>query len=299
MLSTMKRITLACLVGLAGLGAALGFAQETKSAKKRPAPKQAESAALPDNVSIEKDIVYAKYGPRELLLDVYRPKERSASPLPCIVVVHGGGWKNGDKQRFARHAAFLASKGFATACIGYRLLPEVGIPECVQDCKAAVRFVRANASRYGLDPDRIGAIGGSAGAHLVAMLATSHKAEKLEGGGGNPGVSSRVQAVVAMAAPTDLTATMERNGLTPDIARAMSPVTYVDRDSAPLLLLHGEADQAVPLRQSEIIFAKYQAAGAQAELVKNPSGHGFWNQERFTEAMERAAAFFREQLAAK
>jgi dipeptidyl aminopeptidase/acylaminoacyl peptidase len=76
-------------------------------------------------------------------------------------------------------------------------------------------------------------------------------------------------------------------------------VTYVDRDSAPLLLLHGEADQAVPMRASEIILTKYQAAGASAELVKNPSGHGFWNQEGFTETMDRAVAFFREKLAAK
>ena len=294
----MKRLTLGCLVGIAGVAVAVGFAQETKRAK-RAAPKPAETFALPDNVSVEKDIVYARYGTRELMLDLYRPKARSAAAIPCIVVVHGGGWKNGDKQRFARHAAYLASQGFAAACIGYRLLPEVGIPECVQDCKAAVRWVRANAGRHGIDPERIGAIGGSAGAHLVAMLATSAKAGKLEGGGGNPGVSSRVQAVVAMAAPTDLSEMAERLGLDKATATAMSPVTYVDRDAAALLLLHGEADRAVAMRQSEIMLAKYRAAGASAELVKNPSGHGFWNQEQFTETMERATAFFREKLAAK
>jgi dipeptidyl aminopeptidase/acylaminoacyl peptidase len=102
-----------------------------------------------------------------------------------------------------------------------------------------------------------------------------------------------------MAAPTDLTANAERLGLTPAAAAAMSPVTYVDRDSAPLLLLHGEADTAVPMRQSELILAKYQAAGASAELVKNPGAHGFWNGDRFTESMDRAAAFFREKLGAK
>lgn len=271
-------------------------AQDAKS-PKRGAAKKAESFVLPANVSIEKNIVYARYGSREVMLDLYLPKERTASPLPCVVVIHGGGWRSGDKQRFARHAAYLASKGFAAACIGYRLLPEVGVPECVQDCKAAVRWVRANAARYGLDPDRIGTIGGSAGAHLVAMLGTSYKVKKLEGVGGNPGGSSRVQAVVALAAPTNLTEMGERLGMDAATARAMSPVTYVDRDSAPLLLLHGEADQAVPLRQSEIILAKYQAAGASARLVKNPKGHGFWNQELFTETMDRAVAFFREQLA--
>jgi acetyl esterase/lipase len=279
------------------LASTLAFAQEPK-APKRAAPKKAEAAAtLPDNVSVEKDLVYARYGTRELMLDLYRPKEKSSAPLTCIVVVHGGGWKAGDKQRFARHAAYLASQGFAAACIGYRLLPEVGIPECVQDTKAAVRWVRANAARYNLNPDRIGAIGGSAGAHLVALLGTSAKATKLEGNGGNPGVSSRVQAVVAMAAPTDLTAMHERLGLDEATAKAMSPVTYVDRDSAPLLLLHGEADTAVPMRQSEIILAKYQAAGASAKLEKNPGPHGFWNQDRFTETMDRATVFFREKLA--
>lgn len=293
-----KRLSLVCLLGVAGLVATTDFAQEAKS-PKRAATKQASDTVLPDNVTIERNIVYAKYGTRELMLDLYRPKGRSASPLPCIVVVHGGGWRNGDKQRFARHAAYLASQGFVTACIGYRLLPEVGIPECVQDAKAAVRWVRANASRHGIDPERIGAIGGSAGAHLVAMLGTSHKVGKLEGAGGNPGVSSRVQAVVAMAAPTDLTTRMDRTGLDAGTAKAMSPMTYVDRDSAPLLLLHGEADTAVPLRESELILAKYQAAGAAAELVKNPGGHGFWNQDRFTESMDRATAFFRKTLAAK
>ena len=294
----MKRLTLGCLLVFAAFVSSTGFAQDAKS-PRRPAAKRAAVTALPDNVSVEKDIVYAKYGPRELMLDLYRPKEASPSPLPCIVVVHGGGWRNGDRQRFARHAAYLASKGFVTACIGYRLLPEVGIPECVQDTKAAVRWVRANASRYGIAPDQIGAIGGSAGAHLVAMLATSHKEKQLEGAGGNPGVSSRVQAAVVMAGPTDLTARTERNGLDQGTARAMSPLTYVDRDSAPLLLLHGQADTAVLLRESELILAKYQAAGAPAELVTNPDGHGFWHRERFTETMDRAAAFFREKLATR
>src|SRR5215213_7836817 len=98
----MKRMTPCCLVGIACLTAAVGFSQDAKSTQ-RPATKKAQSLALPDNVTIERDIVYASYGPREVTLDLYLPKVRSPAPIPCIVVVHGGGWKSGDKQRFARH----------------------------------------------------------------------------------------------------------------------------------------------------------------------------------------------------
>src|SRR4029077_5650098 len=128
---------------------------------------------------------------RKVMLDLYLPKEPGSAKIPCIVVIHGGGWGTGDKTRFAAIAARLAEQGFAAACIGYRLLPEVEFPAPVVDCKAAVRWVRANAAQHGIDPDRIGAIGGSAGGHLVAMLGTSASVNELEGEGGNPGVSSR------------------------------------------------------------------------------------------------------------
>lgn len=293
----MKTIALCGLVGIICVTTVMGAAQEKKAAGKRGAAKVVHLDPVPDTVTVEKDIVYAKYGTRELKLDMYLPKEKPSTPMPCIVVIHGGGWKSGDRDRFARHAGYLAGKGFAAACIEYRLMPEVKIPDCVQDCKAAVRWVRANAGHYGINPDQIGTIGGSAGGHLVAMLGTSYKAEKLEGSGGNPGVSSRVQAVVAMAAPTDFSAFGDRMQLDKETAVLISPVTYVDKDSAPLLLLHGEADKLVPMKQSEILLAKYKEAGASAELVTNQGGHGFWNLDPgFTESMDRAVAFFREKL---
>lgn len=252
--------------------------------------------ALSSSVKVERDIVYARYGEREVKLDLYLPKQPASAKIPCIVVVHGGGWRQGDKNRFAHIAGKLAEEGFAAACIGYRLLPEVEFPAPVMDCKAAVRWVRANAARHGLDPDRIGAIGGSAGAHLVAMLGTSDTVQKLEGEGGNAGVSSRVQAVVAMAAPTDLTRMGQRNNLAPELAKLVSPVTYVSKTSAPLLLLHGTKDTSVPMEQSELLLAKYHQAGAKAELVKFESGHGFWNAAEFDRTMKLAVTFFRETL---
>ena len=107
---------------------------------------------MPDSVKVERDKVYARYGERELKLDLYLPKQPASPKIPCIVVVHGGGWRSGDKMRFAHIAGALAEQGFGAACIAYRLQPEFAFPAPVLDCKAAVRWVRANAAQHGLDP---------------------------------------------------------------------------------------------------------------------------------------------------
>jgi pectinesterase len=286
------------IIALAFIPAADMFAQAGKKKKAADPEGQALRRAVPDSVKVVRNIVYARYGEREVRLDLYLPKQPAAEKIPCIVVIHGGGWRSGDKTRFAAQAADLADKGFAAACIGYRLLPEVSFPAPVVDCKAAVRWVRANAGKHGIDPGRIGATGGSAGGHLTAMLATSHKARELEGEGGNAGVSSRIQAAVAMATPADLTRNAGRQNLDPAVARLVSPVTHVDKDSAPMLLLHSDADATVPYQQSELLLAKLKEAGVKAELVKIPGApHAFWNGETwFEDTMERTVKFFREQL---
>ncbi|HEY2573459.1 MAG TPA: alpha/beta hydrolase [Verrucomicrobiaceae bacterium] len=253
--------------------------------------------ALPESVKVERDIVYATYGERKVMLDLYLPKQPASARIPCIVVIHGGGWRSGDKTRFAAIAGELAKQGFAAACIGYRLLPEVEFPAPVVDCKAAVRWVRANAAPHGIDPDRIGAIGGSAGGHLVAMLGTSDKESKLEGNGGNPGISSRIQAVVAMATPADMTSFAERAKIDRDLAVLISPITHVSKDSAPVLLMHGTKDAVVPMAQSEMLLEKYHKAGASAALVKiEGAPHAFWNGQWFDETMKQAGDFFRKEL---
>ena len=275
------------------------FAQAAQKKRKGgKAEGQTPQRALPESVKVERDLVYARYGAREVKLDLYLPKKPGSAKIPCIVVIHGGGWRSGDKNRFAHFAGAFAEQGFAAACIGYRLLPEVEFPAPILDCKAAVRWVRANAAQYGIDPDRIGAIGGSAGAHLVAMLGTSAQVAQLEGDGGNAGVSSRVQAVVAMAAPTDMAAFGERVKMPKDMIALISPVTHADRNSAPLLLLHGTKDTLVPMAQSEILLKKYQQAGAAVELVKfEDAPHGFWNRDPgFSDVMKRSVAFFRQTL---
>ena len=271
--------------------------------KKRGAAADPEGQpprrALPASVKVERDIVYARYGEREVKLDLYLPKQPASAKIPCIVVVHGGGWRSGDENRFAHIAGKLAEEGFAAACIGYRLIPEVEFPAPVVDCKAAVRWVRANAAKHGLDPDRIGAIGGSAGGHLVAMLGTSDAVAKLEGEGGNAGVSSRVHAVVAMATPADMTQGRVGGTIGAELARLISPVTHVSSKSAPILLLHGTKDTLVPMAQSELLLEKYRQAGAKAELVKIEDGaHAFWNLTQFDQTMVLAVKFFRETLSA-
>ncbi len=303
-MKTRSTLSLAALVIVAVFAATQVSPAADQPKKKAARGQNLEGSpkfkfAVPETVRVERDIVYAKYGSREVQLDLYLPKKPDAEKIPCIVCIHGGGWRSGDKNRFAAIAAHLADKGFAVACIGYRLLPEVEFPAPVVDCKAAVRWVRANAAKYGIDPDRIGAIGGSAGGHLVAMLGTSAKVAKLEGEGGNPGVSSRVQAVVAMATPADMTRFGERSGkVDKDLITLISPVTHVDQDAAPILLLHGTGDKTVPMEQSEMLLAKYRKAGVAAELVKiKDAPHAFWNGgEWFAETMDRSVKFFRATL---
>jgi acetyl esterase/lipase len=299
MISPLFRFTVLAVVALSALLSDAGA--QPAGRKKGGAPADPEGQpmrrAVPSSVKVERDFVYARYGDREVKLDLYLPKQPAAEKIPCIVVVHGGGWRSGDKMRFAHIAGALAEQGFAAACIGYRLLPEVEFPAPVLDCKAAVRWVRANASKHGLDPDRIGAIGGSAGGHLVAMLGTSDHVARLEGDGGNAGVSSRVQAIVAMATPADLARMSAGGRLEADLARLVSPVTHVSKASAPVLLLHGTKDTLVPMAQSELLLERYQKAGAKAELVKIENGvHAFWNGAEFNRTMTLAVKFFRETL---
>lgn len=258
------------------------------------------AAQSPANVQVTQDIVYATYGSRQLKLDLYRPQ--SSKPLPGIVVIRGGGWRVGDKQGFAGIARNLAAKGFVTACIEYRVLPEVQFPDPIYDTKAAVRWMRAEGAHYGIKTDEIGAIGGSAGGHLVALLGASYQAAALEGNGGHAGVSSRVQAVVAMAPVTDF-ATMKDSVQTlfqgkRELADSFSPVTYLSKDSAPILFIHGDADKTVPIAQSQEMLERSKKLGVRASLISLPGApHGFWNQPKYApDTITQAADFFHDVL---
>ena len=264
----------------------------------------------PGNLRIDGDLVYARYGKRSLHLDLYRPAKVSRDPIPGVVVIRGGGWQHGDSHGYAFIASYLAQAGFAAACIQYRTSTEARFPAAVHDAKAAVRWLRANAAEYRIDPGALGAIGGSAGGHLAALLATSDGVPELEGEGGNPGVSSRIGAAVAMATPADFVDmspypreavdVIERFFGSPldrfvDARRRGSPVTYVTRNAAPILLIHSDADPSLPYAQALLLQRTYANAGATAELMSIPGApHDPWNYTRwFPDVMERSVAFLK------
>ncbi len=282
-----------------------------------PAFAQRSAANLPPGVKVERDIPYvANAGPRQML-DLYLPAKAPEKPLPLIIWIHGGAWSAGSKDGCP--FVSLVNKGFAVASINYRLSQMAIWPAQIQDCKAAVRFLRANAAKYNLDPEHIGVGGGSAGGHLVAMLGTAGKAKELEGDLGNNGVSSRVQAVCDLFGPTDLLKMGEQAG--PDSvmkhdapnspeskliggpiqenkekAKTANPITYVSKDSAPFLILHGDKDPLVPLGQSQLLEKALKDAGVEVTLkVIEGAGHG-GRQFSTPEANDAIEAFFSKHL---
>ena len=231
----------------------------------------------------EKDVTYCTMGGVALKMDVYYPSSNEA-PWAVTMYVHGGGWSSGDKAQGAGALEIpsLQGAGFLVVSVNYRLAPEYPFPAMIEDVKCAVRFLRANAEHFNLDPNRIGAYGGSAGGHLVNMLGVTDP-----GAGFDVGeyleYSSRVQAVVDMFGPADLTVEFPggygRLGDTVfgglDAALA-SPVTYVTSDDPPFLILQGDQDTTVPPEQSQIFYDWLVSANVPATLVmvKNAE-HGF------------------------
>ena len=247
-------------------------------------------------------------------LDMVYPTD-SARRLPAIVMIHGGGWryggKDGDKTR--RMMANFAKAGFVALSVGYRLSDEAVFPAAVEDCKLAIRWLRANASTYGVDPNAIGAIGPSAGGHLSALLAVTRTSDSLEGDGGLNDRSSELQASVAVCGPFDL-----RIPLTPRLAenddplvvsflggslkekavaaRQASPITYVRRDQPPLLIVHGTADARVDVRQAMAMAEAVKSVGAPSELILvKDGGHGM-GIARTENVFSQILAFFQEHL---
>ena len=271
---------------------------------------------LPEGVKVERDIVYARVGEKELPLDLYLP-ENATKPLPVVVWVHGGGWRNGSKGS-GGPALPMVSRGFAVVDVEYRLSGEAIFPAQIQDCKAAIRWIRANAKEYGLDPDQIGAWGSSAGGHLVALMGTAGDVKQFDTSE-NGEYSSRIQAVCDWFGPTDLLrmddfpGTMNHNapnspesqligGPIQDnkeqVARA-NPITYIGEDDPPFLIVHGEKDQTVPCNQSELLYDALIKNGVEATLYRVKDGdHGFRGatEDTHSELVEMAAKFFGKHL---
>lgn len=230
------------------------------------------------------NVTYCTMNGVELKMDAFFPVD-TGRPAPALIYIHGGGWSAGgrhDTESVARTPALLQA-GFAVFSIDYRLAPEHLFPAMIQDAKCAVRSIRARAAEYHIDPEHIGVWGASAGGHLAALLGTSD----LNAGfdvGEYPAYSSRVQAVIDLYGPADLTQPMltpeQKYLLTtafpPDLYEVGSPVTHVTADDPPFLILHGIHDGLVPLEQSAELYSRLSGAGVSAQLVVVlNAGHGF------------------------
>ncbi len=169
-----------------------------------PTARAQAQPGKPAAIEVERGLVYGKGNGTELRLDLAHPGNGSG-PFPALVCLHGGGWKQGNRADLEKTIEALAGHGYVAVTVSYRLSPQAKFPAQIEDCKAAVRWLRANAAKYHINPDRIGALGFSAGAHLACLLGTTDPRDGLEGAGGNAAQSSRVQAVVSFFGPTDFT----------------------------------------------------------------------------------------------
>ncbi len=273
-----------CLLGIT-------LAVPAQDAKQQQRAKANAAGALRAAAEkVDRDVTYGQAGGTDLKLDLYYPKADSKKPRAIAVYVHGGGWTGGDKAGGAGALAIpeLLKRGYLVASINYRLAPQFKFPAQIEDCKCAIRFLRASAKKYDLDPNRIGVFGSSAGGHLVALLGTADETAGFEGDGGSKEQSSRVQAVVDMFGPADFSARVGRSNQRLDenvfdvgkkgegAMKLASPVNYVSKGDAPFLILHGAKDELVPLDQSERLLAALKKVDVPAKLVvvKN-AAHGF------------------------
>jgi arylsulfatase A len=280
-------------------------------------PPDARTVVPPEwtrELNIQRDVTYAQYGEREMKLDLFRPKN-AWGELPAIVCIHGGGWIKGDRSSHENLAQALATHGYVTANISYRLSGEAPFPAAIHDCKAAVRFLRAHASEYGIEASQIGAIGLSAGGHLTALLAASGDDLELEGAGGHADWSSAIQAAIPMGAQTDLlsqrvsevSSDEERGKIWKqflggtqaekiDHYRLASPLHHLDAVDPPCWLIAGQKDhpstRAVEFRQ------RLDDLGIQTGVtVISEAPHAFMGKQIwFNEMIQTAVQFFDQQL---
>jgi acetyl esterase/lipase len=278
-------------------------------------------------ILFDANIVFGKGGNTDLRLDMARPASggsvapgtefpvgpAGAGPFPAIICLHSGGWVGGDRKQMKGTIEALARRGYVAVSPDYRLAPKDRFPAQIEDCKAVVRWLRANAEKYCINPQRIGAFGFSAGAHLACLLGVTSKDDGLEGESGNAEQSSAVQAVVSFFGPTDFTQPdwskeVRQRHLEPflggpaeakaDVYHRASPMTYVSKNAPPFLFVHGTADDIVPIQQSERMVEKLQQAGVSARLIAvQEEGHGWgWSHEHRLTGLAHMMNFFDAEL---
>lgn len=264
-----------------------------------------------DGLSAKMNVTYARYDDRTLEMDIYRPKD-SWGQLPAVVCIHGGGWAKGSRVNHGTLAKAIAARGYVAATISYRLSGEAQFPAQVQDCKAAVRFLRAQAQEYGIDSRNIGAIGLSAGGHLTALLATANGVKELEGNGGNADFSSTIQAAVPMGAQTDFLSERTREVSKtkeiwqqflggsqeeqPATYRLASPLHHLDKNDPPVWFITGENDD--PSTRADAFRKRMKQLGIESDVtVIKAAPHPFLGKQVwFDETIETADKFFAKHL---
>ncbi len=312
--TSLRALLFTALFGLIVATTSLIDAQQRTPKADRETNRQRRTPSLPAGIKAHRDLVYARVASKELRLDVYAP-EYSEKKLPLLVWIHGGAWRSGDKGKCP--AIRFLSQGYVVASINYRLSHVATYPAQIEDCKAAIRWLRANAERFHIDSQRVGVWGSSAGGHLVALLGTSGGVASLEGKSGNLRQSSRVQAVCDFYGPTDFLQMdahkLPTSSFLHDIAdspesklvggpiqeypsrvAAANPITYVTPDDPPFLIVHGDVDPLVPMHQSELLNAALKAKNVETQLhIIKGAGHGFKNAPGIDKLVD---AFFRQHL---
>ena len=252
-------------------------------------PARAAEVSVPEDITFQRGVEYSNPGGESLQLDLAEPKTGSG-PYPTILCIHGGGFRAGTRESYDKLCLTLAGRGYVAATITYRLAPAHPFPAAVQDCKVAVRWLRANAAKYHINPTRIGVTGGSAGGHLAQFLGVTAGVKEFEGEG-NPEQSSAVNCVVNFYGPSDFT---KSYGKSVDAAQVLplflggnleekrrehivaSPLYWVTPDAAPTLCVHGTNDDHVAYEQATWIVERLKASGVEAELLTmQGAGHGF------------------------
>jgi acetyl esterase/lipase len=273
---------------------------------------------LPPSVRAVRDITYIRRGGHALQLDLYLPAQKPAAPLPAVVFVHGGGWQTGNRAEFAPMAIRMAERGFATATVSYRLSPEARYPAAIHDVKSALRWVRAHAGEYGIDPARIAVAGGSAGGQIASLAGVTNGIARFDPDGGPGAVSSAAQAIVNIDGLSDFTSPEARaNEDNPakrptaagawlggsyaeaaDTWREASPTFYVGANTPPILFIGSAQARFAVGREAMIEKMKAQGVAAQTVLLPD-TPHSFWLFDPWlAPTVEATVAFLRTWMAA-
>jgi pectinesterase len=291
-----------------------GLAAEKQADSKKPAAKSAAPRwqkvlpQTPPGVTCTTNVVVV-HPEQTVTLVVYSPD--APGRYPCILDIHGGGWQarqvESDKPMMER----LAARGFVTALTTYRLSQEAKFPAALHDCKSSVRFLRANAARFKIDPERIGVMGGSAGGHLSGLLAMTGGKPEFEGDGPHREQSSAVKACIVMAATQDMFAANKDKSSTnaiaffgaacadnPEIYRRASPINHVRPGVPPTIFIEGEKD-SLKVGRAEMM-EKLRALGIETAVhTLKDAPHPFWmSQPWCDQTVEIADAFFKKHLGA-